>query len=668
MRLFMLIAAAGLALGLALGLAPALAADQGVSVYPAEFFASAHPATARDMVSRLPGFVFDNGDNARGFAGSAGNVLVDGARPTAKTDDLDTILSRIPADNVARIELIRGGVPGIDMQGKNVIANIVRKTQDSGQTILTLANTLIEDGEWAPAARLEYHGRSGAISYEGSLARTVDQWDDSPGNGYRRTDAGGVSTYDQAHSYGLMQLGWAAHGGITAPLWGGDWNNNLTLQTTDFSQGIAYSGDGGSRFDSTTRKRNIEYGSHWKGFVLGDINLETLVLERLGDEHDSNTDAAPGLDEAFLSNNTSGETIARATARYAVMPSLNIEAGGEAAYNFLNGGSSYISNGTPIALPNANVSVDERRGEMFASATWKITPALSLEGGARLEYSNIAESGDSNLSRSFFYAKPRVLLTWDMDDQTQLRVRTELKVGQLNFSDFVASSDLSSFGVAGGNANLRPEQRWQYEAAVERHLLGKGALVLTWLHEDITDLEDYVPIGGGLDAPGNIPHALSDTITLTGTVPLDWLGIPNGLLKPSVSEYMSSLRDPVTGIHRPISGQRNQRVTFEFDQDLTAWRSSWGFGYQPISSSWRNYRIDQISKIGIHVPYTYLFWTYNPAPDWNLKIEADNVTPYRFELEQDIYTGPRNSGSLARIQDVLIRTRPRLFVQLRKTF
>lgn len=649
-------------------LAPAIAAqDQGVSVYPAEFFASAHPATARDMISRLPGFVFDQGDDARGFAGSAGNVLVDGARPTAKTDDLDTILSRIPADDVERIELIRGGVPGIDMQGKNVIANIVRKTRDTGQTILTLGNTLIEDGEWVPAARLEYHGRSGAISYEGSLARTADQWDDSPGKGYRRvTDAGGVA-YDRANSYGIMQLGYAAHGGITAPLWGGEWNNNFTLQTNDFSQGTLYP-DAGARFDNTSRKRNAEFGSHWQGITLGDVNLETLVLERLGDEHDSNTDAAPGLSEAFLSNSTSGETIGRATARYAVMPTLNIEAGGEAAYNFLDGGSSFTSNGTAIALPNANVFVDERRGELFASATWKITPVWSLEGGARLEYSNIAESGDTNLSRSFFYAKPRALLTWDADEQTQLRLRTELKVGQLNFSDFVASSDLNSFGVSGGNANLRPEQRWQYEAAIERHFLGKGALVLTFLHEDIKDLQDYVPIGGGLDGPGNISHALSDKITLTGTIPLDWLGIPNALLKPNMTWNFSSLRDPATGQNRATSGLRDHRVSFEFDQDLPDWRSSWGFGFQPVSQQWRNYRIDQISKIGIHTPYTYLFWTYNPAPDWNLKVQADNITPYRFELEQDIYSGPRSLPSPARVQDVFLRTRPRLFVQLRKTF
>src|SRR6185437_6075656 len=102
-------------------------APANITSYPASFFTDAHPANASDMVARLPGFSLDTGDNARGFAGTAGNVLIDGARPTAKTDDLQTILSRIPASDVERIDLIRGAVPGIDLHGQSVVANIIRR-------------------------------------------------------------------------------------------------------------------------------------------------------------------------------------------------------------------------------------------------------------------------------------------------------------------------------------------------------------------------------------------------------------------------------------------------------------------------------------------------------------------------------------------------------------
>src|SRR5579862_8996613 len=60
--------------------------------YPASYFADARPNTAYDMISRLPGFVFDDGNTLRGFGGTAGNVLIDGQRPTSKTDDLQSVL------------------------------------------------------------------------------------------------------------------------------------------------------------------------------------------------------------------------------------------------------------------------------------------------------------------------------------------------------------------------------------------------------------------------------------------------------------------------------------------------------------------------------------------------------------------------------------------------
>ena len=79
------------------------------------------------MVIRLPGFSLDDGSSVRGFAGAAGNVLIDGQRPTSKTDDLISIMKRIPAGTIERIDVIRGAAPGIDMQGKTVVANIVLK-------------------------------------------------------------------------------------------------------------------------------------------------------------------------------------------------------------------------------------------------------------------------------------------------------------------------------------------------------------------------------------------------------------------------------------------------------------------------------------------------------------------------------------------------------------
>jgi hypothetical protein len=655
-------------LGLTFWAGPVMAQDRGITAYPAAFFADARPTNAGDMVGRLPGFTLDTGESARGFAGTAGNVLIDGVRPTAKTDDLNSILNRIPAANVERIDLIRGSAPGIDMQGQSVLANIILRKDTADQLIVIANNTLVEDGEWEPGGQLEYHGSLGDIRYEGAIGRTVSDNDDSPGLGYRKLSTPGAAPqFDVVHSRGVLQLGYNAHGAVTAPLWGGTWDNNLTLQSYDYSSGISYSGLGGSRFDSITRVHKGEFGSHWLG-NLGAVKLESLLLQRLGEETDLNTSAQTSGNAIFTGRQHSGESIGRITARYAVSPTLNLEAGGEGAYNFLGGRSSFVSNGTSVALPNANISVNEKRSEGFANVTWTALPGLSLEGGARLEYSQITASGDSSRTRDFLYVKPRLLLAWSPDTKTQVRLRAERKLGQLDFSNFVASSNLSTFGVAAGNADLRPDQRWQFEADGERHFGDKGAVVVSLLHEEITDLQDYIPVGGGLDAPGNIPRATSDKISVSGTIPLDFLGIKHGLLTPNLYWQFSNLVDPVTGISRHISGQHDRNLLVSFTQDLPDWHSSWGFDMLPTGSGWSYYRIAQVSTIVIHAPYLNLNWTWNPAPDLALKIETDNVIPYRFEQRQDNFAGPRDTAALAQIQDAFARTRPRLFVQLRKTF
>ena len=99
---------------------PETAADrQGVISYAPADFAAARPNTALDMVSWLPGFLLLSGDKVRGFAGAAGNILLDGQRPTIKTESLSDTLSRIPIDQVERIDLIRGCASGIDIAGSD---------------------------------------------------------------------------------------------------------------------------------------------------------------------------------------------------------------------------------------------------------------------------------------------------------------------------------------------------------------------------------------------------------------------------------------------------------------------------------------------------------------------------------------------------------------------
>ena len=189
---------------------------------------------------------------------------------------------------------------------------------------------------------------------------------------------------------------------------------------------------------------------------------------------------------------------------------------------FSDGKSSYLENGVIIPLPSGNARVTEKRGEVFAKGTWKFAPDWILETGARFEFSKISETGLTAQSRSFFYPKPRAVLTWNINPKNQIRLRYERVVGQLDFGNFIATSNLGGTGLSAGNPDLKPDQRDQFEASYEWHFWDKGAIVASYLHEQIKDVSDQIPIytkTGAFDAPGNIGNGRNDEIHLEMTLP-----------------------------------------------------------------------------------------------------------------------------------------------------
>lgn len=106
--------------------------DNRTTAYDAAFFARYGPRTALDIVQRIPGFTLDLGNTAastgldvRGFAGTAGNVVVNGQRPSTKSETLDAYLSRVPASRVKRVEVGSGDLYGADYTSKTQVANLI---------------------------------------------------------------------------------------------------------------------------------------------------------------------------------------------------------------------------------------------------------------------------------------------------------------------------------------------------------------------------------------------------------------------------------------------------------------------------------------------------------------------------------------------------------------
>ena len=646
--------------------------QQGVLIFEPAFFADGRPDTALDMIARLPGFGLDTGDSGtRGLAGTAGNVLIDGAHPSTKSDSLDQILRRISAAGVARIELIRGGAPGIDMQGRSVVANVVLVRTVVTERVFEANAYFYPDGYIGPLISGRWSRREGDNQIEGSISATTDRTDGT-GDGYRRRyDPAGNLIQDADLVLWDRFRNVRATGAVQRRIADGllKVNGLLGWFGNESSQDLLIrSGAGSDSFnDEESTSVNGELGVNWTRDLGTRTALELTGLQRYNTQEYTGVSTGSGGSSTFDAESTAGESIVRATLRYRPDDKYAVETGGEIAFNFLDSANAYEENGVVIPLPSASVRVEELRGEVFGQTTWRPNPKFTLEAGVRVEVSEISQSGDSNQSKSFVFPKPRLQMTWTPWSGQQFRFRAEREVGQLDFGDFVASADIDIGQVEGGNPDLEPQKANVIEATYERRFWGEGVLDFTVSHAEIEDVVDVIPLTGGFDGVGNIGDGTSNFFQTRLTLPTDKLGVPNGRLQARASWSQTSVIDPVTGEERRFQGNQAFGCGVSFNQDLRGGRWSYGFDHGCNVDKGANYRVREI-RYFYSEPFVTLWGQWKPRPDLTARIDLGNASDRRNGYNRDIYSGPRDTAPLSFREVRRTQMSPWLFVQIRKTF
>ncbi|NSX33817.1 outer membrane beta-barrel protein [Brevundimonas vesicularis] len=645
------------------------ASQRGVLVFTPDFFAAQRPNTALDMVNRVPGFSIDNGSGARGFEGAVGNVLINNNRPASKNDSGSNVLGRTLANQVERIELIRGGAPGIDMQGYSVVVNVILKTTDSRQSILTWNAMLFEGGHDIYGGSYQFTQNKGDRSWGVTLSDGMGSSDSNGvGRSIRRNAAGDVIR-DERYENDGWGGGQGIRGNYTGPLFGGKLEGTARYGLNDYQNWTELSSPTSlRRSDYAEDGDSGELGLTWTRTLNPRWTLETRLIHEFssfdsvsGSNETLNGTAAP--EQQFKSNGDSSESILRALVRHERSPALTVEAGAEIAYNMLDVNQAFTIGGVGVPLPSASVKVEETRGEAFSKATWRINPKLTLEGGVRLEASTISQSGDADQEKSFFFAKPRLLATWTPMADNQLRFRFERELGQLDFGDFAASAELSDGTVFGGNVDLEPEQRWISELSYERRFWGEGVVSIGYRHDRIIDVIDRLPLPGGLSATGNIGDGTLDQLSLNVVVPLDKVGISGARFTFRNDWNKSSVTDPTTGEDRRISGVRPSQANVGFQQDITSWKTQWGINWLPRLGQ-ATYDPDQ-TFAWRGADYLEAFVEYKPSPTLSLRAQLNLWDD--FTQQRTVYA-TRNPRTVAFVEERSIDPRTFVSLRVRKTF
>ena len=646
--------------------------ESAVSSYSIDYFADQNPITAFDMVSLLPGFAFQEGDNARGFSSGGGNVLINGRRPSSKSTGLRMILRRIPVSAVIRIDIVRGGASGIDMQGQAVVANIIRSENNSSVGALEAIIKLYKGETAGKTIRLEQSRQDDSLLIDAALELREELDQNEAGNGYvRRVDSAGetielgsfVADYWSTRIDGSAALEKETASGVLRA------NLALSKNDDDEKEFSSLRSKLGQEFtDVLSRQRSrrrVELGGYYERAIGSSQGIQLLGLQSLAIGRDVSSRVRATSRQNSQESTRSGESILRGAWRNQFSPSLSLETGVEGAYNYLDSDSELRRDGVSVVLPAATIVVEEFRSELFSNVTVQANERLSLGLGLRAETSSITVSGGAQAKNRFSFVKPRITSAYFLDGGARFRVGVEREVEQLDFGDFAAGSELTSNSLNAGNPDLAPESAWVFELGYEMLVLGDGAVNLIYKHSELSDVVDFIPVSG-FAAPGNIGDGTREELILSLTLPLDALRPGLGRIQFDGTWQDSKVSDPVTGESRGVSRENPFQGEINYSREFPSLSSSLGVR-GAFTSKQTSYRLDQLitERNGA---YWRVNWDWRAREGLLVRAQLENFTSRQFSRMRSIYEGSRTSAIPAEIEARSTTLSPFLMLRIRWNF
>jgi len=615
------------------------------AVYDAAFFAPSAPQTALDIARLTPGFSLDLGDVAtRGFAVAAGNVVINGARPSSKAESLADVLRSIPANRVVRVEVGTGDLYGAEYATKSQVLNVILSAEAG------------IDGNITGSVRRLYTGR---IIPDGSVSALIRR-----GNSTFNLSAGssnvlnleeGTDTLTDPETGDLIEFrrkhnSYRDFNPYVSGSWGieksssnamhlnGRWQPGLfhLTQTNHVTPTGFPERDDDLLQDFPSPLWEIG-GDISRPLAKGTVKLVGLVnrqqrngwLERYRFRTDGGGEVLGGFEQ--LQDAQRNETLARLTWTRSNLLGFSFETGVEAVLNTLDQNVQLfdLTGGqrVQIDLPIDSATVKEKRAEPFINFGRQLSKSIRIDGGLTYEYSSIKVRGDTEADRTLRFWKPSLTLDWKGGKGWHGQLSAKRTVAQLDFYDFISSAELSTDRVNAGNPDIVPQQAWEFHGTIEHPILGEGVAKVDVGYNLINDLQDRVLIfddlGNAFDAPGNIGTGKQYFAQLTLDAPLAKIGLKGMRLKFTGEVQRTRVEDPISGEMRNFSGEfPNWDWTVEFRHDLKSF--SYGFTVND-RDRFTFFRTDEFDSNFNGGPYGTAYIEYRPRPGTTITLDLDNA-------------------------------------------
>ncbi len=622
------------------------------TVYDTAFFARYTPRSAYDIVQRIPGFTLDlgsseaaSGVDVRGFAGTAGNVVINGARPSSKAETLETTLARIPARSVIRVEVGPGDLYGAEYSGKSQVVNVILSAQGGFDGNVTVAARRIYTGHITPTGSASAMIKRGASSFNlsGGTEHTFqfEEGTDTltdPDSGALFEHRRKINSFRDSNPY--LSGSWALeHAKDRAVRLNARWSpgrfdleqkNRVTpAEGAQHDDGLIQDYDNGVFEIGGDVTRPLAGGA----IKLGGLatrrkrNNFDAYLERNGLLEDG-AGTVGGFEQTQKAKRN--ETIGRLSWTRPDLAGFSFETGGEAVLNTLDSAVDLfvIEEGerARIDLPIDHATVKEKRAEVFVNVGRSLSPALRVDAGLTYEFSKLSVRGDTTADRTLRFLKPKATVDWKPGGGWHTQLSVSRTVAQLDFFDFISAAELSTDRVNAGNANLLPQRAWVVRLTVDRPILGEGLAKIELGQDRISLLQDRILIfdesGNGFDAPGNIGSGKRSFAKLTLDAPLGrlWSGLRakfNGTIQ------RTRVEDPISGEMRNFSGfYPNWEWYTEVRRDAGPF--SYGFAVSD-RDKFTFFRTDEFDSNYNSGPYATAFVEFRPGRRTAITLDLDNA-------------------------------------------
>jgi iron complex outermembrane receptor protein len=552
--------------------------------------------TVGEVIRKLPGIEAgehgaDGGmaARARGMSRDAVQFLVNGERPTANARFALTQVGRLPAGELERIEILRGGSAEFGGAAAVTVNLVMRRPVARASTTLKLAagqrgpetnaQTSFSRGggaggfSWLLPVSLNHH----AMPVDRSLERFAGG---GGGAGQRESERGHYRMDELVLS---PRLAWR-HGADSLTLWPSYYHNDGE-RPTDMLRA-----DGATRIDREDNGIRIARLRAEGELRRGDNKLSGRAAVMAGRRHaDRNRSARDHL--GALTAWTEAER--RADSEFSGALRLDHPLGTDGAH-FLSAGVDFARHGredrqafSGAVAGASRFDGEARQGTIWVQDEWALRPDLTATLGLRGETMRIATNG---AKRRHGAVDPAFALRWE--PAAGWVARGSLS-GAIRFPRLEELTAVATRGASantplepdrGGNPALKPERIANLEAGLERHLAG-GVLGVNayWRRtQDFVERRTLLEGARWVDRPANQGEArhwgleLSAKLKGDGLLPLP----KDGGLRAQITLPRGEVADARLGIDRKPRELPRYNFSLGYEGGLPAWQSTWGLHWQ----------------------------------------------------------------------------------------